>query len=256
MSNRRMMMFSLGSLPSTNFLTNLVAYYSFDASNATDIHTGTHNGTLVGSPTFPSGKNSNCINFGNNLDPNWVDVADSTDFSFTDGVTDVPFAISMWVKFDGFGVIGNWLINKRNATSGGDEYQFLYSGGRIQMNKFQYNNNAIAQQIATTSSLVSLGTWYHILYTDTGTGAIGSGNIYINGILNVDINTNLGGTYTRMNNGTQLVRIGKDGFGLTTENGKHRGGLDEIAIWKNVTYGATQATELWDSGAGKFYNTF
>lgn len=238
----------------TNFLTNLVAYYSFDGSNATDIHTGTNNGTVIGSPTFPSGKNSNCIDFGNDNNFNYVNIADSTDFSFTNGTTDLPFSMSMWVNFQGFGSVGSWLINKRGATSGSDEWQFVYAGGRFIFNKFQFNNNGIAQEINSNTGF-STNTWYHVIYTDDGSGSIGSGRIYINGSLNVSSNSNIGGTYTRMNNGNSITRLGLNSWS-TDSSFKHKGKLDEIAIWKNRQLTALEVTELYNSGAGKFYNTF
>ena len=239
----------------TNFLTNLVAYYSFDGSNATDIHTGTHNGTVVGSPTFPSGKNGNCIDFGNNSNFYYVNVADSTDFSFTNGTTDVPFAISTWIWIDSTSGNGNWLLNKRGHTSGTDEWQLIYYGNKIQVYKFQYNNNSIFQRIASTVTPISFGAWHHIFYTDDGTGSVGSGQLYLDGVLNVNINSNSGGAYTRMNNGTAVVRMGLNSWS-TDASFKHRGKQDEVAIWKNVNFGAVQATELYNAGAGKFYNTF
>jgi len=255
MSNRRAMMFGLKNILGTNFLTNLVAYYSFDGSNATDIHTGTHNGTIVGSPTFPSGKNSNCIDLGNNANLNYFTIADSDVFSFTNGITDVPFTISMWVWVDSVSSSGNWLINKRLATSGGDEWQLIFSGNSIGFFKFQFNNNGIHQQIATSENPFTLGSWNQVLYTDNGTGLVGSGKIYINGVLNSPFNFNSGGIYTRMNNGNAPVVLGINGWS-PTQFLKHRGKLDEIAIWKNRELTSTEVTELYNAGAGKFYNTF
>lgn len=255
MSNRRSMMFGLKNILGTNFLTNLVAYYSFDGSNATDIHTGTHNGTIVGSPTFPSGKNGNCIDLGNNANLNYFTIADSDVFSFTNGITDVPFTISMWVWVDSVSLTGNWFLNKRGATSGTDEWQFILSANAIQFIKFQFNNNGIAQTIATGVNPISLGSWNHVVYTDSGTGLVGSGQIYVNGSLNVNSNTNSGGIYTRMNNGTFNVVAGINGWS-PTQFLKHRGKLDEIAIWKNRELTSTEVTELYNAGAGKFYNTF
>jgi len=256
MSNRRAMMFSLGTFPIANFLTDLIAYYSFDGSNATDIHTGTHNGTLVGSPTFPSGKNSNCIDFANNTSLNYFTIADSNDFSFTNGTTDVPFSMSMWVNFSNFSTTGNWLINKRSATTGNDEWSLAFiSGGALTFAKFQYNNNGIVQLISTNTGIFSTSTWYHIVYTDNGSGAVGSGKIYIDGALNVSSNSNSGGTYTRMNNGTRQVYCGINSW--SPEVGfKHKGQLDEIAIWKNRELTSTEVTQLYNAGAGKFYGTF
>lgn len=256
MSNRRVMMFGLKNATGTNFLTNLVAYYSFDGSNATDIHTGTHNGTLNGAGfTFPTGKNGNSINFGNDGSTRFIQILDSTDFSFVNGTTPASGAISMWVNFEAFSSVGNWLINKRGATSGTDEWQLVYFENKLQFLKFEYNNNAISQSTATSTTPFSINTWYHILITLSDSSSVGSTQIYINGGLNVASNSNNGGTYTRMNDGTNDVRLGQPSW-ATNSDLKHRGLMDEIAIWKGVTFGVTQATELYNAGAGKFYNTF
>lgn len=237
---------------SVNLLQNLVAYYAFE-NNANDLSGNGHNGSLIGSPTFVSGKNGNAINFGNNDNLNYIDIADNNDFSFTNGTTDVPFTISLWVKFSSFSSIGNWLVSKRNTTTGGDEWQFCYSSNRLIFNKFQFNNNSIYQEILSTLNPFSLNTWYHLCYTDSGSGTVGSGKLYINGILNVAINQNVGVTYTRMNNGTSITRIGRNSWNLDDNRLKHRGLIDELAIWKNRDLNATEVAELYNSGVGKFY---
>ena len=229
-----------------NFLEGLVAYYPLN-SNANDSING-YNGTQVGTPTFTSGKVGNAINFGNDTTGRYFDIADNNNFSFTNGTNDVPFTISLWVNFSGFGAIGNWFINKRGATIGTDEWQFIYYQNRLQFNKFQFNNNSIHQQIATTTTPFLLNTWYHICYTDSGNASVGSGKLYINGVTNVAINQNVGGTYTRMNNGTMITRIGHASFGLLPSNGKHRGSIDELAIWKNRELTATEVLELYNKG--------
>ena len=228
-----------------NFLTDLVAYYPLN-SNANDIING-YNGTQVGTPTYGTGKVSNAINFGNDATPRYFNIADNNDFSFTNGTNDVPFTISLWVNCSGFGAIGSWFINKRGATSGTDEWQFCYFESRLQFWTFQFNNNAIYQQIATSINPFSLNTWYHLCYTDSGNASVGSGKLYINGVANVAINQNVGGTYTRMNNGTSITRIGMASWG-TLGTTKHRGLIDELAIWKNRELTATEVLELYTKG--------
>jgi len=238
----------------TNFLTDLVAYYSFDSSNATDIHTGTHNGTVVGSPTFPSGINSNCIDFGNNGNLYYVDVADSADFSFTNGTNDLSFSISMWVNFSAISGFGNWLINKRNATSGGDEWQFVYYSGLLRFVKFDKTSNTIIQE-ASFSFTPTTNVWYHMIYSEDGSQTFAGMKIYLNGVSQTLTNSSSGGTYTGMNNGSSIVRMGMSAW-AAADALKHRGKLDEIAIWKNRELTSTEVTELYNAGAGKFYNTF
>ena len=228
-----------------NFLTNLVAYYPLN-SNANDSING-YNGTLVGSPTFTSGKVLNAINFGNDATARYFNIADNNDFSFTNGTNDVPFTISLWVNFSSFSSTGNWLISKRAGLTYQDEWQFVFGEGRVGFTKFQFNNNAIYQIIQSSLNPFSLNTWYHICYTDSGNASVGSGKLYINGVANVAINQNVGGTYKIMNTGPSITRVGQFAFNTDT-NLKHKGLIDELAIWKNRELTATEVLELYTKG--------
>lgn len=227
-----------------NFLTNLVAYYPLN-SNANDSING-YNGTQVGTPTFTSGKVGNAINFGNDATERYFDIADNDDFSFTNGTTDVPFSISLCVNFSAFSVTGNWFVNKRNTTDGGDEWQIIYYQNRLFFYKFQFNNRNIYQGVGTGLNPFNINTWYHICYTDNGSGLISGCKLYINGVLSNSIQESVG-VYTRMNNGTQPIRIGQAGWDLSP-NLKHKGLIDELAIWKNRELTATEVLELYNKG--------
>lgn len=228
----------------TNFLPNLVAYYPLN-SNVNDLSGNLHNGLVGGAPSYVSGKVSNAIDFDNTATLKYFDIADNNDFSFTNGTTDVPFTISMWVNFSGFSVTGNWILNKRGATIGTDEWQFIYNSNRLSFSKFNYNTSG-NQQISTTLNPFALNTWYHITYTDNGSGLVGSGKLYINGTLNVNINAN-SGTYVRMPNGTSIIRSGLSSW-TPSVNFKHRGLIDELAIWKNRELTASEVLELYTKG--------
>jgi len=229
-----------------SFLEGLVAYYPLN-SNANDSING-YNGTLIDSPTFVAGKVDNAINFGNDTVSRYIDIPDNDDFSFTNGTTDVPFTISMWVNFSSFSSIANFLANKRIITSTGAEWQFNYStaNNRLFFWKFQFGAS-ISQRVESSTSPFSLNTWYHICYTDDGSGLVGSGKIYINGVDDTTANSNIGGTYTRMNNGTSLTRIGLSAWGNHPDL-KHRGLVDETAIWKNRELTASEVLELYNKG--------
>ena len=231
----------------TNFLDGLVAYYPLN-SNANDFSGKGHNGILVNSPTFTTGKVGNAINFGNDATARYFQVADNDDFSFTNGTTDVPFSISIWVNFSAFGATGNWLINKRGATSGTDEWQIMYYQNRLFFWKFQFDNRNIYQGVGTGLNPFNINTWYHICYTDSGNASVGSGKLYINGVANVAINQNVGGTYTKMNNGTNLVRVGYPSWSPPPINSKHKGLIDELLIYKNRELTATEVLELYNKG--------
>jgi hypothetical protein len=231
----------------SNFLTNLVGYYPFN-SNANDLSGKGHNGTPAGAPTYGTGKVGNAINFGNDAVLRCVDIADNNDFSFTNGTTDVPFTISLWVNLTSFSSTGNWFINKTSALNDGNaEWQFIFFNNRVRFVKFQFNNSSIIQLIETPINPLSFNNWFHFVYTDNGSGSVGSGKIYRNGILFTEINQNIGGTYTRMPNGTNLTRIGMNSW-TPASNFKHRGLIDELAIWKNRELTATEVAELYTKG--------
>ncbi len=229
-------------------LTNgLVGYYPLN-SNTNDFSGKGYNGTQVGAPTYVTGKVGNAINFGNDNNITYISIADNNDFSFTNETTDVPFTISLWVKFSGFSSIGNWLVNKRNATSA--EWQIGYYQNRLIFTKFQFNNISIYQQISSTLNPFSLNTWYHLCYTDNGSASISGCKLYINGVLSNSVQ-NSNGVYTRMNNGTQPLILGINGWDFNPKL-KHRGLIDELAIWKNRELTPTEVLELYTKGnAGK-----
>lgn len=237
--------YNYGSGGEKDFNPNIVGYYKFD-SNADDFSGLGYNGTTAGSPTYVAGKVSNAIDF-NAAIGNYVNVADNNDFSFATVSNDVPFSISCWVYFSSFASIGNWIINKRDATSGGDEWHLQFGESRMSFVKYNYNNNGIAQLIRSSLNPFLINTWYHVCYTDNGTGAIGSGKLYINGSLNVDINTNSGGTYVRMNSSTSTTRIGQAAWNLSG-NLHHYGRIDELGIWKNRELTASEVMELYNRG--------
>jgi hypothetical protein len=229
-----------------NFLAGLVGYYPLN-SGATDSSGKGYNGNVFGTPAYSVGKVSNAIDFGNNTALNCIDIPDNSDFSFTNGTNDLPFTISMWVKVNAFSNTGNWLINKRGDTNGTDEWQLLIPpAGQISFEKFQFNSKTTYQALLTPASTIALNTWYHITVTDAGTANINDCKIYVNGVLNTVTRTTTG-TYTRMNNGTAKTRVGFSAW-VADFNCKHRGLIDELAIWKNRELTANEVLGLYNKG--------
>jgi hypothetical protein len=246
MSNYYRSLIESGSI----LLTNLVAYYAFE-NIANDLSGNSNNGTVIGSPTFTSGKNNLCIDFIADDITRHVQIADSDTLSFTNGGgVDVPFTISIWVNFSSLSSVGNWLINKRTTTTGGDEWQLLYTSGLFIFNKFDRNDNGIYQGL-TYNLIPSSNTWYHLVYTDDGSKTFAGMKLYINGNLISGANGSLG-TYTGMPNGTSAVILGNAAWNINPQY-KHKGKLDETAIWKNRELSALEVSELYNSGVGKFY---
>ena len=226
-------------------LNRLVAYYKFD-SNALD-SVGGNNGNIIGTPTFPLGKIGGGIDFGNNNSLNYVDIPDSDDFSFTNGGgNDVPYTISMWVKFDAISSTGNWLISKRGSVDV-YEWQIAYYQNNFIVTKF--SDNSTYQGIRSIVAPINYTDWYHLAYTDDGTKLHSGMKLYLNGVL-LSVTNTANGTYTGMNNGGQFVRIGDGAF----SNGlKHKGKIDELGIWKGYALTQGEITSLYNSGIGKTY---
>jgi len=244
MSNRRAMMFSLGGLPPVTLLTDLVASYSFN-NNFNENMGLSPNGTGTDT-SFVTGKINQAVRF--NLvgaGSARVDIVDDDNFSFTTGSgNDVPFSISTWVYVSAFSTFGNWFINKRTATSGGDEWQLLaIPNGTIIFTKFDRTTNSITQQINSLSSAITTGAWYHIVITDDGSKTYAGMKIYINGsaVTTTDASS---GTYTGMPNGTHSVSFGNASWS-PSGNFLHNGYMDETNIYKNRVLTSTEVSALF-----------
>lgn len=224
--------------------SGLVSYYKLN-SNSNDSY-GSNNGVDT-SVSYVAGKIGNSALF--NATSNRIDIADNNDFSFTNGGgVDVPFSISMWVKFSAFSATGNWLINKRNATSGGDEWQLAYFSGKLNFYKFDKASNSIYQQLESSTGLIALNNWYHLVFTDDGSKTTAGMKLYLNGSL-LTTTPLSSGIYTGMNNGTAITRIGGSGWS-TSDSVFHKGNIDELAIYKNKALDATEVALLYNSGNG------
>ena len=234
---------------SGNINSNLVGYYKFE-NNVTD-STGILPAATGTGIDFVVGKQGQAVRFDASSDR--VDIPDTTFLSFTSGGgVDIPFSISMWVYFTGFSSTGNWFINKRNATSLGDEWQFIYFENKLQLHKFDRNSNSIIQGVASPVNPFLLNTWYFIVCTDNGTKTNAGMKLYVNGTAQTTTNANSGGTYTGMNNGTAISRIGRGAWDLLSLT-SHQGYIDEASIWKNKVLTETEINFLYNSGNGRTY---
>jgi hypothetical protein len=238
-------------LDSGIFKDKLVAYYSFE-NNANDIHS-TKNGTLIGTPTFSSGKNNLGIDFGNNADDNGVEIADNNDFTFTNGTNDLPFTISFWVRLSGYGPILSMFIGKRNSGVGNAEYQLAYATSVERFSFVLFNHNTTGLIGPRSDFKPNLNQWYHVVLTYNGSALVSGLKMYIDN--NLQMASTTSGTYTKMINSNTIVRIGSSGF-ESPANAKHRGMIDEVAIWKDRELTGAEVAQLYNAGAGKFYDTF
>jgi hypothetical protein len=232
---------------SSPLIEGLLSAYKLD-NNSNDATGLSPNGTDT-SITYGSGKVHNCANFNGSA---WINLTDSNNFSYTNGTNDIPFSGCFWVYFTSFNSVGNWLVNKRNNTSGGDEYQIMYYTDRLYFGKVDKSNNSITQAIGSPTFPFSLNTWYFISYTDDGSQTVAGMKIYINGALQIATNLS-SGSYTGMVNGPAPLVFGTSAWDVGNVNLSHIGKMEGVYLWKNRELTLADITYLYNSGNGRAY---
>jgi len=228
------------------FLTSLIAVYKGE-SNAND-SLGMYNGTAVGGLTYSGGKSGNAFTFnGTNA---YVSLPNNT-FKFTS-----DFSVSFWFYckvsanvqtlingYDYTGSLsGGWALTSFSA--GQMEFQVYVNTQAASKSRYQvpfststYNNQWV--HITLTRSL-STSTKIYI----NGTQASGSfikGDVTDNPTYLTNCYSEIGGDYTTAS-----------GLINPCDNGTK---IDEVNVWTKALT-ATEVTELYNAGTGKFYPTF
>jgi hypothetical protein len=224
----------------------LTAYWTAD-NIATDVHVNNLGGSFTGA-NYTTGINGQAFNFGSGTEVRYVDVPDNNLLSFTDGTNDVRFSMRCWVWFDSKSSTGNWLINKRDAATQ-NEWQFNFSQVQNQLIFIKFSEGGTENARTDTGIIPANNQWHHLFVTDNGTKF--GGKIYLNGTDVTSGHTETG-TYVRMQNGTNLMRFGQTAWN-TLESTKHRGRLDEIAIFNGYEATPQQVVDDYNLGVGKFY---
>ncbi len=233
---------SSGGLPPSTLLTNLYAVYKAE-SNAND-SLATYNGTSVGGLTYSAGKSGNAFTFnGTNA---YVSLPNNS-LNFTG-----DFSISLWLYCKTI-TTTNDLIDSNNyngSVSGG--WRFLHNGSGIIFEVYQ-TDAASSKSIYTipfTSSVYN-NQWVHITLTRKQSTAT---KTYVNGIEVSGVFSRGNATFNPTYLATTYANIGawkSDAFGASAYcvNGSQ---IDELNAW-NKELTATEVTELYNAGTGKFY---
>ena len=228
-----------------DYTADLVASYNFD-SNFTD-YTG--NNPLTPSGTTPpvagvaGGIVSNCAEFNSTGD--YTLAADSNDFSFTDGVNDLPFSVSFWANFTSYdpGFSGGaWLLSKRDNSTN-EEYQIMSYQNELAFVLFSGGGSANILN-ARIAYPPPIGSWHHYTFTYDGSATFAGLKIYIDGV-SQSLTNNSSGTYTGMINGTQDVNIGSQSWQPSAAS--FEGKLDETHIWKNRELTASEVLDVYNT---------
>jgi hypothetical protein len=227
----------------------LVAYWTWDNTYTDSVNSISE--LSSSGISFTTGKNNQGIETTTNT--GILVYSDSDNFSFTDGVNDLPFTFSFWVYPTSISLSGNWIINKRQTTTQAEYQVVINSGvdaGKISITISNPNINANSMGVLTNNA-ISLNQWTHIVCTYNGSKKQSGLKIYINGSLQATTNYNTG-TYTGMVNGTANLGF-CNGIWAPASSLRHSGALDEFAIWKKRRLRAPEILELYNAGAGKFY---
>lgn len=229
-------------------LTGLYAVYKAE-SNAND-SLGTYNGTAQGGLTYTTGKSGNAFTF--NGSTSRIDLPTA---SFNSLTTD--FSVSAWTLFPtGYaGVDAIPIFNNMSATS-----WFFAAGGfwiTIFGDVIQFRiGDKSTTSILTYATAFSMGynTFFHIAVTRSN----GRSRIYLNGTLVASNTDALNPVYYTSGVNTTTPTIGA----IKMPNGVQDGyyaplntKIDELNVW-NKELTATEVTQLYNSGTGKFYPTF
>ena len=208
---------------SNPFLPNLVAYYKFD-TNSNDFSGNSHNGVDTAISYANAGKVGNCATF--NGSTSFISVPQSTDFDFSDAISDIPFSVLTGGYFSG---TSNTIVGKNNNTPYNGQWNIYNLSGKIYV--VLWKDPVGGDRIGRVSSVtLSLNTQYHICVTYTGSGTSSGIKIYINGIEDLFTTDFSAGTYTKMQIINEPLIIGKlQASGAFYLNGR----LDEMYIYKN-----------------------
>ena len=210
----------------------LLAYYTAD--NTPNDALGTYNGTLVNGTTYGTGiinqgfsldGVNDYVDFGNNFDN---DGSQIQSFSLWYKTSDVTKNQSIFSKYTGSGQVLYGLTKQTNTKL-------------IFIIQQTYPSNML--RVESNTVLIN-NTWYHITVTYDGSKNASGVKIYINGVestYNIVADVFTGNS---SNTGT---------FKISSPNIGYIGGLiDELSIFNRVL-SSTEATELYNAGAGKQY---
>tara|TARA_B110000503_G_scaffold26106_1_gene41157 strand:- start:359 stop:1276 length:918 start_codon:yes stop_codon:yes gene_type:complete len=224
--------------PAPLYTDDLVASYSFDTdfSDYTGNNNLTANGNVVAG--VAGGVVDDCAEFDGTSD--YTVAADSDDFSFTDGATDLPFSISFWANFNTFSQDA-YFLSKRDGS--GLEYQMDFGGNGLSILLFSQGSTSgyLDSRAAFTPTTGGL-TWQHFTFTYDGSGTFVGVKMYIDGVSQT-ITGSDNGTYVAMSNTTSPINIGSQVWNPSAN--EFDGKMDEYHIWKNRELTQAEVTDIY-----------
>ena len=226
--------------PLSTLNTNLYAVYK--AENNTNDSLGTYNGTAIGGLTYAAGKSGNsfvgngtnaCISLPNNS----MNMTGDCSFSFWTNLATNTTTQTIVSTYAIISSIQYGYIIRFN-TNGGVTFSAYSGAGTTIFNTFP------------SGGAFPTNTWKHIIITKTNSQI----KWYIDGVASTVYN----GAYTMSFHPSNKAAIGAlyQYSGTSSADFLSNGTkLDELNVWNRVLT-ATEVTELYNGGTGKFYPTF
>jgi len=192
-----------------------------------------YNGTVGSSVTFSSGKDGNGANFIQNVNSK-ITIPYYSAFTFNDGVNDLSFSVSAWVKLT---TTTNYFVFSKGVSS----RLYELSGTPTTLLFRLSSNGNISNRIEVSASFTPvINTWYHITCTYNGNKLNTGMNLYVNGVLQSVTRSNFGSTYLGLSTASEPVYLGHfnpfSGYNL-------EGMMDELYFFK-TELSQSQVTSL------------
>lgn len=153
------------------------------------------------------------------------------------------YSWSYWVKFTGVLVGGNYGVDW--AQSGSKYNGFVLLNNDLIM-YLQSSTNATAK--VTCTGNITQNTWHNIIWTYDGSGATNADKlkIYIDG---VNKTLTFSGTIASALTSNALTTHRLPNHSSLAGINRMNGNVDEVAHWSGTTLTATNATDIYNSGA-------
>lgn len=182
-------------LINTRNFPSLIGKYRFDGDYNDDFSPKSNldNGGITGF-SFMSGKYGQALYRDNTMGTGTrLSITNIDKYSFTNGVNDLPYSISLWVKIIGVGtsygvLVGKNAIGLGNQNNNAEYLLALTTANRLYFQKWSEGNTANWDRF-TTVNILPKNEWLHIIVTDDSLGNV---KIYINGALQASTKTTQG----------------------------------------------------------------
>ena len=173
----------------------------------------------------------------------FVDMGDSSIFSFGNGTTDTAFSISFWTRFESVGSGNSGILGKdSNGTS--REYQVWMSAAALRFRL--YDDTTGGSITKTLTTLPSALTWYHIVCTYDGSLTSAGMKIYMNAVTPAQSGSSFL-TYNAMIDTAAPFTIG------TVASQFMEGNVDEVSMF-DIELSAAQILAIYNGGTPKTLN--